>query len=76
MRFMNVALTPEVNIALTCEDDEQTLETIRAFAKQLRRKKDPAGALTAGKIELAFSKVLEQVRQKRANPELLLEVGK
>ena len=50
-----------MNVQLTSSDDIGTIESLRIFARQLRRKKDPASAITAGKIELAFSKALEEL---------------
>lgn len=61
-----------MQLLLDENDDLQVLESIRESARQLRRKKDPAAAITAGKIELAFSKALEEIRQDRENPGLPL----
>jgi len=47
-------------IEFSKDDDPKVLEALRMHARQLRRKQDAAGAITAGKIELAFSKALDE----------------
>lgn len=50
-----------ISLEITADDDRSTLEQLQELARQLRRKRDPKGAHTASKIELAFSKALSEL---------------
>jgi hypothetical protein len=57
-----------MQINIDQEDDCQVLEAMQEFAKQLRRRHKPAGALTAAKLELFLSKALEEISPATATP--------
>lgn len=63
-----------MQIKFSEDDDRGVLEAMMEHARQLRRKRPSKGALTAAKVEVMFSKAIEQISSGKAE-EATLEVA-
>lgn len=51
-----------MQIELSEEDDAEVVEALMAATRQMRKRRDPRGAITAGKIEICLESALAEIR--------------